>query len=103
MGEEYAEFAILYPDVPLSAIDESVMEDVKRGIPIAAAYALAERRRRHAAEAAARSNLENQRRSAGTVKPTAGEYFTPEEVRRMSREEVRTHYPKILASMQKWH
>lgn len=103
MGEEYAEFAILYPNVPLSALDESVMEDVRRGIPIAAAYALSEKRRTHAAEAAARINADNQRRSAGTVKPTSGEYFTPEEVRRMSREEVRTHYSKIIASMQKWH
>lgn len=102
MGAEYAEFAILYPDVPFSSIGDAVMEDVKRGIPLAAAYALSERRRRHAEEKARKSNEENLRRSSGGIKSSGDDFFSPDEVRRMSRDEVRTNYSKIMASMQKW-
>ena len=100
---EYAEFRTLYPSVPFEAIDDCVMEDVKRGIPISAAYALAERRRLIAEEQAARVNRENRNRTAGAILATDEDYFSPDEVRQMTRQEVRTNYPKILASMKKWH
>ena len=103
LGAEYAEFQTLYPNTSLDALDESVMADVRRGIPVAAAYALSERRRIRAEEQAALSNAENSRRTAGAIHATDEDYYSPDEVRKMSRSEVRENYPKILASMKKWH
>ena len=103
MSAEYAEFRTLYPHTSFDALDDSVMEDVKRGIPIAAAYALAERRRACAEARAAASNEENSRRTSGAIRSTDEDYYSPDEVRKMTRSEVRANYPKILASMKKWH
>lgn len=103
MSAEYAEFRTLYPSVPFESIDDSVMEDVKNGIPLSAAYALAERKRQIAAEQAARINAENSQRTSGALRATNEDYFSPGEVRSMTREEVRANYSKILKSMQKWH
>ena len=103
MSAEYAEFRTLYPSVPFDAIDDCVMEDVKHGLPLAAAYALAERRRHIAEEQAARINAENSHRTSGALRATDEDYFSAEEVRKMSQSEVRTNYQKILKSMQKWH
>ena len=103
MSAEYAEFRTLYPSVPFEAIDDSVMEDVKNGIPLSAAYALFERRRQLAAEQAARINAENSHRTPGALRATDEDYFSPDEVRKMTPGEVRTNYQKILQSMRKWH
>ena len=103
MGAEYAEFRTLYPSVPLETIDDCVMADVKNGIPLAAAYALAERKRKIAEEQAARINAENSHRTAGALRATDEEYFTPDEVRKMTQGEVHANYQKILRSMRKWH
>ena len=75
---------------------------VKSGIPLAAAYALAERRRQMTALRAAESNQSNRARSSGGVKCTQNEFFTPEEVRTMSQGEVRANLSKIMRSMKKW-
>ena len=42
---EYDEFCSLYPDVPVSSLSQAVWQDVERGTPLAAAYALAEKRK----------------------------------------------------------
>lgn len=100
---ECEEFRTLYPDVSLSTLPDSVWKSVGDGIPIAAAYALAERRRVHSEELAQASNAENRRRSPGALSPAADDYFTPAEVRAMTPAEVRSNYQKIMQSMQKWH
>ena len=102
LGAECEEFSSLFPKTALSEIPDSVWEDVRRGLPLAAAYALAERRHARTEEIAAMSNLENKLRSAGAVSGTGEEYFSPAEVRMMSRDEVRTNYSKIMNSMRKW-
>ena len=102
ISTEFEEFNTLYPDTPLSSLQDSVWEDVRRGIPIAAAYALEKRRQEHTARAAAFSNAQNASRSAGALTPTESDYFSPAEVRAMSQSEVRANYQKIIQSMQKW-
>ena len=103
LGDEYEEFQALYPDVSPKELSESIWNDVRRGIPLAAAYALAERRRLHEITQAEKSNLENQLRSPGAISGSEQEYFTPAEVRSMSRQEVRNNYQKIMNSMKQWN
>lgn len=103
VGRDYEEFRTLYPGVNLSDLPDSVWNDVKCGIPIAAAYALAEQRQRRLAEQAEAMNLANAARSSGAMQATEPEYFSPDEVRAMSRDEVRHNYQKIMQSMKKWN
>ncbi|MBR6709652.1 MAG: hypothetical protein IKL84_08255 [Clostridia bacterium] len=103
MAVQMREFCALYPDTPTDRVPDSVWERVKAGVPLAAAYALHERRlycERQAAEAA---QAESRARSGGAVGGNGGEtLFTPAEVRAMSPEEVRSNYHGILASMKRW-
>ena len=102
IDRECEEFRSLYPDVPLSALPDSVWKDTESGIPLAAAYALADRRRIRTEELAAEANLRNKGRSSGSLEGTAPEYFSADEVRAMSQKEVRRNYQKILRSMSHW-
>lgn len=102
LGKESREFAALYPDVDMASLPDTIWEEVGRGIPLAAAYALSERRRQLATEEANRSNRENRLRSAGAVIHRETDYFSPEEVRAMTQSEVRANYEVIKRSMQSW-
>ena len=102
ISKEFEEFNTLYPNISLSTLQDSVWSDVRRGIPIAAAYALAQRREEHIAQKAALSNLHNQQLSSGALQPVKSDYFSPDEVRAMSQSEVRANYQKIIQSMEKW-
>lgn len=103
LGVECEEFRALYPNTSLSSLPDTVWQDVQKGVPIAAAYALAERRRALTEETAKKINAENQARSSGGLTSTANEYFSPAEVRSMTPGEVRENYQKIMRSMQNWH
>ena len=103
MEKELDEFTALYPHISTRTLPDSVWEDVARGVPIAAAYALAERRRSREAEIANETNQINKARSSGALTGTESDYFSPSEVRSMTPSEVRSNYNKILYSMQKWH
>ena len=104
MSAECAEFSELYPDVPLSDIPDSIWENVKRGVPIAAAYALRERKDFIMRAKATAVNSANLRASSGSVDSSPSEeYYTPDEVRAMSPAEVRSNYSSIIRSMSKWH
>lgn len=100
---EWEEFGTLYPGIPLQTLPDAVWDDVERGVPIAAAFALSERRKLRVAEIADASNRENSARTSGALSGNDPEYFSPEEVRAMSQKEVRDNYQKIMRSMQKWH
>ena len=99
----YAEFCDLYPDISIDALPKEVWQDVKNGIPLAAAYALAERRKTIFDKRAADANAQNRARSAGAVNNAQNIEFSPAEVRAMSSSEVRANLPQIMRSMQKWH
>ena len=104
LSAECAEFSNLYPTVPLSELPDGVWESVKKGVPIAAAYALHERKATLERAKADLINGVNSRSSSGSVdSPPAEEYFTPDEVRAMSAAQVRTNYSTIIRSMSKWH
>ena len=94
---------MLFPDVPVEELPDEVWESVRAGAPLAAAYALYEKKKYAEAKRIAAINAKNASRSPGAAgTDTASEYFTPDEVRRMSRAEVHANYSKIKESMKKW-
>jgi hypothetical protein len=104
MTRECAEFMGLYPDTSLRSLPDTVWESVKEGVPIAAAYALYEKKR----DAEARRAAEHNERVSSAAAPSSGGgtddfYFSPAEVRRMSQGEVKQNYTKILESMRRWN
>ena len=100
---EIGDFVSLFPEIPIEEIPDTVWESVKQGAPLAASYALYEKRMVAEAKRIAEINAKNARKSPGAAgKDTAGEYFSPEDVRRMSRAEVHANYSKIKDSMKKW-
>ena len=95
---EFAAFRKEFPEVALGKVTDEVWEDVKRGVPLAAAYALAEHR---AAKKAGANGCERgvwHSLSGGTDEGL----FSPSEVRAMTQCEVRRHYDRILESMKRW-
>ena len=103
MLEELSEFRDLFPNVEINAIPESVWDSVKKGTPLVASYALFERKMEAEREKIALINAKNASKSAGIAGiNTASEYFSPDEVRKMSRAEVHANYSKIKESMKKW-
>ena len=100
---EISDLHALFPEADLEEIPESVWESVKKGCSLPAAYALYQRRAQAEAERIAKINSKNASSSPGTAgKNTANEYFSPDEVRKMSSAEVHANYSKIKESMKKW-
>ena len=101
---EYAEFCELYPGQSLSDLPECVWENVRRGMPLAAAFAYEEARRQRLEEKAAEINRRNTSLSSGSLDARCiPDHFSPAEVRAMSAAEVRANYAKIIESMKHWN
>lgn len=100
---EYAEFCDLYPEVPISSLPQEIWQNVENGTSLAAAYALAEKKKSISLKKATETNASNRARSAGAINNAESLEFSPAEVRAMSSAEVRANLPKIMRSMQKWH
>ena len=103
LERECAEFRALYPETPLSALSDKVWADVQAGVPMAAAFALAERKRALLEAEAERMNLQNKRIAPEGLSGSEEVYFSPAEVKLMTPEEVRKNYEKIIQSMEKWN
>ena len=100
---EIGDFCALFPDVPVESLPDEVWESVKNGAPLAASFALYERKTAAEAKRIAQINSKNASRAAGIAgTDAAGEYFSPEDVKRMSQAEVHANYSKIKESMKKW-
>ena len=104
MAAELGEFQALFPEINVSSLPESIWEQVKSGIPLAASYALYEKKCNLERAHAAKINSQNAKMTPGAAgKDTSAEYFSPDEVRIMSQAEVRKYYQKIRESMKKWN
>ncbi len=102
--DDISEFHRLFPSIELGSLPEEVRDGVRSGIPLAASYALYEKRLAIEQERIETINRRNAQRSSGAAgKNTPKEYFSPEEVRAMSQSEVRENYKKIIDSMKKWN
>ena len=104
MSRDIGEFEELYPERNVNEIPDAVWERVKSGSPLAAAYALYERKNALRASTAKSANEANSARTTGSIgREVTENFYTPDEVRAMSRSEVRRNYSKIIESMKKWN
>ena len=104
LGKEISEFSELFPNEPLTSLPDSVWESVRGGIPLAAAYSLYKRKTEIRLEKANITNTKNSEMSTGAIgRDTTDGFYTPDEVRAMSRSEIKKNYSKILDSMKKWN
>ena len=77
---------------------------MRQGNSLAAAYSVYERRIYEAKRRIDEINVQNAKNSAGAVGKDANqEFFSADDVRKMSPSEVRANYAKIRRSMEKWH
>lgn len=102
LAEGYAELMDLYPSAQLSSMPDSFKEAVRQGVPPAAAYALEMRRREVRAKRAESARKSAEKTSVGKISTVDDGLFTPDEVRGMSRREVRENYGRIMESMRRW-
>lgn len=104
IAEQINEFSELFPNTAIKAIPDEVWESVKRGNSLAASYAIYEKRITEAARRIEEINARNATLSAGVAgKNSPSEYFSADEVRKMSPQEVRANFAKIRKSMEKWN
>lgn len=104
ISEQLGEFYDVFPNADVRSLPESVWESVRAGNSLAASYALYRQRVYQRTEAAKAVNERNVGNSSGLVGMGAEkEYFSPDEVRSMSRGEVKANYSKIIESMKKWN
>ena len=101
---EIGEFSEVFPERTLEEVPTEVWQQVKGGVPLAAAYALYEKRTEAHNKLVEQVNMKNTEQSAGAL-GGAGDnnYFSPSEVRRMSATEVKANYKMIIESMKKWN
>lgn len=98
---EIDEFSELFPDVALSEIPDSVWDEVKRGLPLSAAYSRHERKRFLDEKKASEINNSARELSSGALGKAEDYYYTPDEVRKMSSAEVKKNYSHIISSMKR--
>lgn len=99
---ERALFEALYPGMKREDIPACVFEEAEaRGIPLAAALALHDRRMALEGERVGTVNQENRLRSTGGLSRNGGvsHSFTLEEIRAMTPAQVKRHYRQIIASL----
>lgn len=103
--KEIEDFHRLFPDISLREIPRKVLEQRERGgLPLNAAYALYERELQIERARADAINQSNASKSAGPAGiNTASEYFSADEVRKMTPQQVHENFSKIRASMKTWN
>ena len=103
LEEEISEFSEMFPQIPLSEVPDEIWAEVKKGLPLSAAFARHEKKRTQN-EARVKEVNENAReRSSGAMSGAEDYYYTPDEVKRMSSAEVKKNYSHIISSMKHWN
>ena len=102
MTRECEEFESYFPEVSLRGLPDEVWTQVHAGVPLAAAYALYERGLHNQTRAAQEQNARNAAHLPTAPAPAESRYFSPAQVRAMSRREVRENYDRIFESMRHW-
>lgn len=103
IAEQLNEFSELFPNIAIKAIPDEVWENVKMGNTLVASYAVYEKRISEAARRIEEINKKNSTLSAGALgENLSNEYFSVDEVKKMSPAEVRSNFAKIRKSMETW-
>ncbi len=104
IAKQLDEFSELFPEISVRSIPDEVWDSVKEGNSLAAAYSVYERRITEAARRIELINAKNAQQAAGAAgKDVTSEFFSADDVRKMSPSEVRVNYAKIRRSMEKWN
>lgn len=96
-------FRALYPDVSAEDIPDAVWEEVRGGLSLEASYALWDRRETLRRALAQDTNRKNASGAWGRAEFSGEDFLSPDEVRSMTRDEVRRHYARIVESMKHWN
>lgn len=96
-------FRALYPDVSAEDIPDTVWEEVRGGLSLEASYALWDRRETLRRALAQDTNRKNASGAWGRAEFSGEDFLSPDEVRSMTRDEVRRHYARIVESMKHWN
>ena len=101
---ELAEFAVNFPKRTMECIPNEVWERVKNGISLSDAYSHYEKKREADESVINELNRINAERSSGAISSAAdGGYYSPDEVKKMTANEVKKNYNLIIESMKKWN
>ena len=96
-------FLRIFPEANPDSLPDEVNAQCESGVPLAAAYALYERIKQNELRAAEEANLKNAVSIQGSVSGNFGEsFFSADEVKKMSSEQVRKNLSGILRSMKHW-
>lgn len=102
--KELEEFMGLYPESDVRAIPEDVWLRVREGIPLAAAFALYQRKSELEKKRIGELNEKNRKMSSGSLNDGETEsFYSPSEVRKMTPQEVKKNYDDIIRSMRHWN
>ena len=100
---EREDFMRVFPEANPDALPDEVNAQRESGIPLAAAYALYERVKQNELRAAEEANRKNSISVPSSVSGGFGEaFFSANEVKNMSSEQVRKNLSGILRSMKHW-
>lgn len=94
----------LFPDLNVDDIPDEIFEKSDNGKGLAAQYALFYLKEEKKNTEQKKKEEENLKSAAPDVKNAPEEaYFTPEQVKGMTEEEIRKNYKTIMKSMEKWN
>ncbi len=102
---DLAEFRQLFPDIPVKDVPQEVWDAVNKGRTLTDSYMRYERTesvRRATAEAQNQKNTASAAPAPPKTAPATPKHFTQAEVAKMSQEEVRKNYDRIIQSMPLW-
>lgn len=104
MRSELEEFYEYFPSVDPKSVPDDVWEKVRGGASLAATYSLFERKRARDEQKALEHNQKMRKMSSGALESRGAEnYFSPDEVRKMTPSQVKSHYDDIVESMRHWN
>ena len=94
----------MFPDIKLDSVPEELWEMVSQGESLLGAYCILLCKENLEKEKAQEKDRENSAKTPPAVKSGGEkpEFFTREAVSKMTREQVRKHYDKIVESMKHW-
>ncbi len=103
--EDVELFHTLFPEAGAKDVPKEVWEKVEAGQSLAASFALYTLMCERENERIRRVNEENAASAPPRIRSDGadGTFFSPEAVKKMTREEVRKNYKEILKSMDHWN
>lgn len=103
LEDEFKTLFEIFPNLDVDEIPDEVLERCESGKGLAGEYALYYMREEKKRAEQKEKEEENLKSAPPDVKNSSEElYFTPDDVRGMSRSEIRSNYKNIMKSMERW-